>query len=158
MLFTFNLEYSWYYNFLLSREGKRKDFISVKVAFHSITRVEEFIFLTNCNPDCSTYPSFIKLFHFMFQDCFDRCMFVNYPIKFVIEDKERFIDIISMDRVWVEVLEMMNKCTFREIRLVTIFTWELGITFSLGTLHTKNWAKWSLTSNMTQLPLLILAS
>ena len=46
-------------------------------------------------------------------------MFVNYPIKVVIEDKERlnFIDIISMDRVQVEVLEMMNKCTFREIRL-----------------------------------------
>ena len=50
-------------------------------------------------------------------------MFVNYPIKFVIEDKERlnFIDIISMDRLRVEVLEMMNKCTFREIRLVTNF-------------------------------------
>ena len=50
-------------------------------------------------------------------------MFVNYPIKFVIEDKERlnFIDIISKDRVQVEVLEMMNKCTFREIRLVTNF-------------------------------------
>ena len=28
---------------------------------------------------------------------------------------------ISMDRLQVEVLEMMNKCTFREIRLVTNF-------------------------------------
>ena len=47
----------------------------------------------------------------MFQDCFDRSRFVNYPIKFVTEDKERlnFIDIISMDRVQVEVLKMMNK-------------------------------------------------
>ena len=44
-------------------------------------------------------------------------MFVNYPIKFVIEDK----DITSMDRVQVEVLKMMNKCTFREIRLVSNF-------------------------------------
>ena len=69
-------------------------------------------------------------------------MFVNYPIKFVIEDKERlnFIDIISMDRLQVEVLEMMNKCTFREIRLVTNFHLRIRYHFfpTVGTLHTKN--------------------
>ena len=119
-----------------------KYFISIKFVFPFITRVEELIFLTNCNPDSFTYPRFIKLFHFTFQDCFDSSMFVNYPIKFVIEDKERlnFIDIVSMDRVQVEVLEMMNKCTFREIRLVTNFHLRIRYHFfpTVGTLHTKN--------------------
>ena len=57
----------------------------------------------------------------MFQDCFDRSMLVNYHIKFVIEDRERFIDIVSMDRIPVELLKMMNKCIIGEIRVVMNF-------------------------------------
>ena len=82
-------------------------------------------------------------------------MFVNYPIKFVIEDK----DITSMDRVQVEVLKMMNKCTFREIRLVSNFHLR-GYNFFPSYFTHKKLSKviTYCTSDMIQLPLLILAS